>query len=327
VNTFSLKPACFFHPLTTVFLDDTEAFLDAICYQLSAHEKIIAFTNPEKALAIINADSDTMTNAIFKSYNDVDSDHPSIKHIDLNIGHIRNAIYDAERFNHIGVLFVDYHMPEITGVHVCRLIVNRDIYKVLLTAEASLDIAVEAFNEGIIDKFVSKNNSDLINYLSGIIFRLKEEYFHRLSTSILSNLSSTLNDTLKATVFIELFNNIFHQSNAVEYYLLDASGSYLFLDKSGFPTWLIIRHAQDFYNQIDILSGLEASPDMIKCLEDRTQLLFLLDENEYQQSIDEWHNSLFDAKPLTDSVWYAIGKGPLNKSIAWNEVKSYQGSK
>jgi hypothetical protein len=113
----------------------------------------------------------------------------------------------------------------------------------------------------------------------------------------------------------------------VEYYLLDASGSYLFLDKSGFPTWLIIRHAQDFYNQIDILSGLEASPDMIKCLEDRTQLLFLLDENEYQQSIDEWHNSLFDAKPLTDSVWYAIGKGPLNKSIAWNEVKSYQGSK
>ena len=322
-----MRPACFFHPLTTIFLDDDEVFLNLIRFGLDKHEKMSVFTDSDQALEVINADKEDVGSAIFKSYNDVDTDHPSIKQIDLNIDQIKNAIYDANRFNHIGVLLVDYQMPKMSGIDVCRHIANRHIYKVLLTAEASLDTAIEAFNEAVIDKFVPKSNHDLLNVLSGILCELNRKYFHDISKPILTNLNERLTKTLNTEIFIELFNNVFHESNAVEYYLLDASGSYLFLDKTGFPTWLIIRNEQDFHDQLEILSGLEATQEMIKSLQSHSKLLFLLDENEYQQPVEEWKAGLFDAKPLNDSLWYAIAKGPIKKSIAWDKVKPYQGSR
>ncbi len=327
INKSSIMPACFFHPLTIFFLDDRKIFLDLICSELENQEKMLTFTDPKKAIEIINSEEFNIGRNIFSLYNDIDLDSPGIKHIDLNIGNIRSSIYDGSRFNHIGVLVVDYKMPEITGVDVCRSILNRRIYKVMLTAEAGLDTAVAAFNEGVIDRFVSKTSNNLCEHLSGILCELKEKYFHDISKLILSNLDARLRDTLQTEIFIELFSNVFHESNAVEYYLLDASGSYLFLDKSGFPTWLIIRNDQDFQDQLEILSGLEASSRMKASLENRTQLLFLLDSEEYQQPVEEWESGLFDANLLTSSLWYAIAKGPIKSSIQWDRVKSYQGSK
>lgn len=323
----SLKPACFFHPLTTIFLDDDEVFLNLIRSELDKHGKINIFTDSNQAIETINADKENISSRIFKSHKEVDNDHPSIKQIDLDIGQIKHAIYDADRFNHTGVLLVDYQMPNATGIDVCRLITNRQAFKVLLTAEASLDTAIEAFNEAVIDKFVPKSTHDLLNVLSGIVCELNKKYFHDISKPILSNLDEKLSTTLETEIFIELFNNVFHESNAVEYYLLDTSGSYLFLDKTGFPTWLVIRNEQNFNDQLEILSGLKASSEMIKNLQSRSKLLFLLDENEYQQPVEEWNTNLLDAKPLTDALWYAIVKGPIKKSLEWNKIKSYQGSK
>lgn len=328
MSRFRMKPACMFHPLTTVFLDDQEVFLQAMRLGLGRKEKMFTFSNPEEAIKKVNASFSKIEQEIFKPYNDLDNDNPEIKLIDLNIGNIRNAIYNRERFNAVGVLVVDFKMPHITGTEVCKKIINKSVYKVMLTAEAGLETAVIAFNEETIDKFlVKKDSDDFFDYLHDVLCGLREKFFQAISQTILNNLDPALTNTLKTPVFIELFNNVFYEANAVEYYLLDASGSYLFLDKNGYPTWLIVRNNDDFKRQLDMLSGFSVSSSMKENLQDRKKLLFLLDESEYHDSIENWSSCLFDANKLTDSLWYTVTKGPIKKSIRWRDIQPYQDSK
>lgn len=322
-----MRPSCLYHPLTVVFLDDNEGFLDAMQLSQSRDQLTLAFTQPHDAASAINSEEENIIGNISNIYCDIDTDNPNKKTIDIDIGSIRSSIYDETRFKHIGVLVVDYKMPEITGTEFCRSIKDRHIYKVMLTAEAALDTAIEAFNEGVINKFILKTNDDLQSYLSCVIGELEEKYFHDISKPILSNLDENLGEMLNSDVFIELFNNVFHESNAVEYYLLDTSGSYLFLDENGSPTWLIVRSDKDFNGHLEILSGLDASEGFINQLHQREKLLFMLSEEEYRLPIDEWNNCLFDAKQLTKSLWYSIEKGPIKGAIDWSRVKPYQGSK
>lgn len=327
MNKSTIIPSCLYHPLTVLFLDDNEGFLDALQLGLDENQQVLVFTKPGEAASAINAEEENIVSNISNVYCDVDTDNPNKKLIDLDIGSIRNCIYDATRFQHVGVLVVDYKMPEITGTEFCRSIKDRHIYKVMLTAEAALDTAIDAFNEGVINKFLLKSNNDLQAHLSCVISELEEKYFHDISKPILSNLGVNLSELLKNDVFIELFNNVFYESNAVEYYLLDTSGSYLFLDENASPTWLIIRNDNDFNTQLETLSGLDASEELINTLEDREKLLFMLSEDEYQQPVVQWENCLVEAKQLTSSLWYSIKKGPIKSAIDWSNVKPYQGSK
>lgn len=327
MTQYTINPTCLYHPLTTILLDDNKNFLDALKLGLPKDKQILSFNQPAQAATAISHEEENIISDISNIYCEIDTDNPNQKIIDLNIGSIRNSIYDASRFKHIGVLVVDYKMPGITGTEFCRAIKDRHIYKVMLTAEAALDTAIEAFNEGVISKFILKSNDDLVSYLSGVVYELEEKYFHDISKPILSNLDEGLITMLNSDVFIELFNNVFYESNAVEYYLLDTSGSYLFLDENGFPTWLIVRNDKDFNMQLEVLSGLSSSDDLVDQLKQRKKLLFMLSEEEYRLPLNEWKDCLFEAKNLSKSLWYSIEKGPIKNAIDWSRVSPYQGSK
>ena len=326
MTQYTINPTCLYHPLTTVLLDDNTNFLDALKLGLPRDKQILSFDKPEQAALAIGHEEENIISNISNIYCEIDTDNPNKKLIDLDIGSIRNSIYDVSRFKHIGVLVVDYKMPGTTGTEFCRAIKDRHIYKVMLTAEAALDTAIEAFNEGVISKFILKANDDLVSHLSGVVHELEEQYFHDISKPILNNLDPSIVSMLSSDVFIELFNNVFYGSNAVEYYLLDTSGSYLFLDEKGSATWLIIRSDNDFNAQIDALLGLEGSDLMVEQLKQRDKLLFMLSEEEYRLPVDEWKKCLFSASKLSENLWYAIEKGPIKKSIDWENVEPYHGS-
>ena len=173
-------------------------------------------------------------------------------------------------------------------------------------------IGIYSYKVNALEKFVSLSQS-------------KNEIQNKLEQ--LRALDNNLSEMLKSDVFIELFNSVFRDSNAVEYYLLDTSGSYLFLDKEGYPTWLIIRSEHDFNVQLETLSGLDAEEKLINDLTSREKLLFMLSEEEYQEPVGEWNNSLFEAKELTSPLWYSIKKGPIKTAVDWKQIKAYQGSK
>lgn len=308
---------CFYHPTTIIFLDDNKKFLDALELSLIGSDKYIFLTSPDDAIKLIESGEEDVNKETLKIMDASHIDKVGKRIIDFDVDNIHKAIYNRDRFKYAAIAVVDYEMPDMTGIEFCRKLKDKQIFKIMLTAEADKHTAVKAFNEGIINKFILKQcdnfNEDLIKDIN----ELKNRYFIELSKTLVDNLGIELRNLLNNSIFQKIFNEVLSDAKAIEYYLVDGSGSFLFLDKDANPSWLIIRSKKDFENQIKILDGFDAPPSLIKSLKNKQKVLFLLSEVEYKKPIEQWSDHLFEASPLGDDYYYSFIKGKISNSIKW----------
>ena len=52
-------------------------------------------------------------------------------------------------------------MPDINGIEFCQNLKDKKVFKIMLTAEADSNIAIKAFNDGLINKFILKTTEHL----------------------------------------------------------------------------------------------------------------------------------------------------------------------
>ena len=89
---------------------------------------------------------------------------------------------DRSRQQRVSVAIVDYDMPKMTGVEFCRAIPDLPVKTILLTGKAGLETAISAFNEGVIDCFLQKQDASVSASLRREIKRLQDEYFAEISS-------------------------------------------------------------------------------------------------------------------------------------------------
>ena len=65
------------------------------------------------------------------------------------------------RFHLTSVLIVDYAMPGLNGLDVIRRVDSWPGRRILLTGEADANVAISAFNSGLIQKFIPKSTANL----------------------------------------------------------------------------------------------------------------------------------------------------------------------
>src|SRR6185369_10734710 len=102
----------------------------------------------------------------------------------LQLSELRSVIDDRSRQQRVSVAVVDYDMPKMTGVEFCRAIRDLPVKTILLTGKAGLETAISAFNEGVIDCFLQKQDANVSSALRREIKRLQEEYFEDISNPI-----------------------------------------------------------------------------------------------------------------------------------------------
>lgn len=312
----------FYHPTKVVFLDDNQAFLDAIALEFYENENIHLFTNTDSAMKLCKNSNESILKCASMEEED--------DNIDLNSNSITttfnlaNMIYEPARFNNVSVLVIDYSMPAMNGIEFCKKINNRHIYKILLTAEADSDIAINAFNDGIIDKFILKTHTNLFEQLKIYINELTNKYFVNYSREYLNYGGGSLKSLLTNDSFINLFNSIIIKNEAIEYYLIDRLGSFLFLTRSGKSIWLLISDQVKIDSQVDLLTDYCFPDNMIKKIKDKENILYLFSENEYKEDISEWKKYIYESKKIDDNYSYALVVGRLTNSIHWDRVVSYQ---
>lgn len=316
-------PACFYHPISALFLDDSDSFLAALELKLHEKVKMITCTNADEAIQILNSSQENNNSDIFESVNKSEVDTATGYLINLEINKIHKLIYNKFRFDFIAMLIIDYQMPIINGVDFCRHINNNPICKIMLTAEADKNIAIDSFNEGLIDKFLLKQDENIYDELISSIKELKQRYFSHLSQVIIESLGKNFRELLIDDNFQKIFSNVFEKSKAVEYYLIDSQGSFLFLDENGIPTWLIIRSHQEIYEQISLLEGLGGPKEMIDFLKNKEKFLFLFSEKDYKKSITDWPQFLLNSQNLNDKYCYSVALGRITDGIDWDAITTY----
>ena len=311
------KPTCFHHPVKIVFLDDNQTFLNVLSMDFGQKENMVMLTDPDNAMLLINQSRGDIVESIRME----DSDTVDCKR-GLEDNHILNIIYDKSRFDNVAVLVIDYEMPTINGIEFCKKLKDKNIYKILLTAEADKDMAISAFNSGIINKFILKTNDNLYEEILISIEDLTFKYFNELAKSSLKG-GDSVKRLLNNDSYKKIFKEVMTNSDAVEYYLVDGLGSYLFLDKNAKPTWLIVCDQRKANEQADLLSGYGFAESTIKKVNDKENILFLLSDSEYKESALNLEKYIFESNKLDDDYSYSVVSGSITKSISWGSIVSH----
>ena len=225
-------PIChlFYYPTQTILVDDDPDFLDAVSLLLNRNSSYRLFQSAKQALEHINSNNQhaDIIRRCYSSYKTGPFDSDTLNHVDIH--EIYKEVYNPQRFSTPAVVVVDYSMPEMSGLDFCASLSNPYVKKILLTGQADTDLAVQAFNDGVIDQYISKKDQDLARKLNHSIASLQHHYFNRtfklITDPVIANKQSRF---ISEAGFLEHFHQVVNEHRIAEYYLIDEPYSGFFM--------------------------------------------------------------------------------------------------
>lgn len=304
-----------YHPTKVVLIDDNKNFLDSMMIQLGDKYSCSPYLDPKVALSFLKDEY-----ALTPFHTRLASD---------DIKKVHHEIYNAQRFEEITVLVVDYCMPRMNGIDFLRKLKDVPMMRILLTGETGVELAVEAFNENLIDKFILKNTPDIAHVLENTIEELQKKQFSTASELFLNYSASSskpILSILKDEDFAGFFTNLLKEKKITEYYLLDDKGSFLLFDENAHPSWLIAvsDDAMNTYQTLAEHGG--ASSSVIDGIKNRTHLLYFNDgETSQMPPVSEWDSHLYPAQILPSNMphHYAYLTELKTNTIGWKKILPY----
>jgi DNA-binding NarL/FixJ family response regulator len=274
--------ACFY-PTTVLFVDDNRAFLDSLVLNIDERSIIPkTFSDPLAALRFLEEDY-APSPFIERCVLHPEEEQVDHRLIDIDINAIRREVFNTARFNEISVVVVDYSMPGLNGLDLCLLIREIDprLQILMLTAENDHNIAIQAFNEGSIDKFLRKDAPEFSTQINTTIYELQQRYFSDMSQFIVACLTQQQPAVswLDNPEFLSLFQKTCRENNIIEYYLTDIYGSFLFLDRDARPSWLAVKDEEGMRGayEIALYSDTPFPGDTLEAMRQREKLLYVYD--------------------------------------------------
>jgi len=328
----SFKLSICSHPTRVGLVDDDEPQLEKFVLHLTGHWKLACFSysDPHKALHFLMTDyrADPFINRCLRNKEDNEVEHLVV---DFDIRAIHQEIYNPDRFNEMTVLVVDYAMPGINGVDICRLLrKNNPFLKIImLTGEAGKDLAIQTFNEGLIDKFIMKSTPNLLTVLAQSINELQKAYFLKLSEIVLSKIAGSSDyklTCLEDAVFVEFFTKLCDEQHIVEYYLMDNQGSFLLMDAQGKVSWLAVANEELMLTYANLAEEDAAPESVIKSLKTKQMMPYFYSEEDFNVRPAQWQQYLHAAHKLQgkETYYYAHITNPDAYKIERAKIKSYR---
>lgn len=317
-----LLPLLYF-PTTALFIDDNPLFLSAIRLKIDKKTPILLYDDPEKALDLLCKKTSRLDILIRNEVERLYAEEEACN-LPANISTVLKLyleIYNKYRFAEISTIVIDYSMPYLDGVALCREIKQLPIKKIMLTATAEHQKAVQLFNEGLIDYFIRKDSLDLHLELNNAIQKAQWDYFENVSQPLLDYLRAR-----KQFSYLQEVQSISHTNRSFsEYYLLDSSGSTLFIDFDGKPTWFISKPSQELESYYDIALYQDADDAILKGLQNKNVVPFFFTEEDQQMPVNQWGGYLHEAISFpVFNGYYAVINGHVNYQLDEHKVFSYK---
>lgn len=157
----------------------------------------------------------------------------------------------TERYALSRVCVVDFSMPGMDGLQVLAELGDWPGSRVLLTGQADEQVAVRAFNHGLIDQFIPKQTQDISRRLIEAVDRLLFTSHARHAQIWRSTLTQEQSALLRSPGVDTWLTN-FGAKNWVEHVVIGAPFGVLGMDAAGRITWL----------QLETRQGLQALAEL-----------------------------------------------------------------
>ncbi len=302
----NIKLAPYFHPTTACFVDDNESFLHSLDLELPGTWAYRTFVDPIEALAFLN---ETPPRApLAERCFSVDEGNPSVIHVNLNL--IEQEINYRERFRQTSVVIVDYSMPSLNGLDFCAQLTDPYLRKVMLTGVADEKIAVEAFNAGLIHRFIPKNRPHALDTIVGFVNELEEEYFHQYQAPLQNSLAINPPGFLVDEAIAEWFHALLETERIVEYYFVTEPSGFLLLRGNGSMLRMVILDDAQMAAQRDYAANFNAPVDVLEAISSKERLGLFDGDSPAHYFGDEtfpWEDNLLNVIPITGSQTWYIG--------------------
>jgi CheY-like chemotaxis protein len=276
-NLLPLSPLSpFYHPTTVVFVDDNQSFIDSLTLKLPRNLAYRCFTQPNPAKDyLMGAENNPSlaSRCLSATVGERKTEHT----IHLDLSHIEQEINNTDRFDRISVAIIDYSMPQVGGLDICEAIKKMDMKVLLLTGVADEKVGVEAFNNGLIDRFLLKSNNQSVDQTLDYVNALQRDYFNqyisRLHDALALNPPAFLNDPSIG----EFVGRLCEQYGFIEYYMVDNPTGLILLDSDGNMRRLIILDEEERATQCKYMAD-HAAPEAIQQQMARGELVGFFEE-------------------------------------------------
>ncbi|MDO8891660.1 MAG: response regulator [Sulfurimicrobium sp.] len=316
----------FYYPTTVVFVDDSRDFLANLGLQLDAGLAFRLYDSPVDALVALNGSTGqpSLVERFFSVSRHGDELPLSHHVIDLNLENIAREVHNERRFEQVSVVVVDYDMPGIDGLELCRNLKNPALRKILLTGKADEKVAVGAFNQGLIDRFILKQDADVIPILNRAIVDLQLAYFENLGRTVMDALALGSHAFLRDPLFIEEFRRICTRLNIVEFYLSAIPEGILMLDADGEASLLIVQTEEDMLGHYEVAYDQAAPPALLDALRNNKAVpYFWRTRGDYRPDCHDWEACLHPATEFKGREWYYYAVVPKPGGFQLDTVHAY----
>jgi len=159
-------------PGTVVFLDDDPDYLEMLALVLPRHWHVKLFLRPVECINYLQQEPPFWEADAWNQQQLIDHWREGKRLIPQVLGYWSKY---TERYALTRVCVFDYSMPGMDGLQALGELVDWPGSRVLLTGQADEQVAVRAFNRGLIDQFIAKQTPDISR-------RLIEAVEHLLAT-------------------------------------------------------------------------------------------------------------------------------------------------
>ncbi|MDR2781842.1 MAG: response regulator [Holosporaceae bacterium] len=321
--------SCFF-PTTVVLVDDSSAFLESLkdCLDIK-YVTFKTFSNPMEAVEYVNEVSSTNRLDYTDLIRDGEDSLSDWKSILLNVNCLHREIYNPNRFSRISTIVVDYLMPGMDGIDLCSRIDDRNIQRILLTGVADEKVAIDAFNEGRINRFVKKGSVSFENEVTDSISKSMNQYFCLHTDDISKHLSVLDRGHLSDPIFADFFFSKCFRGDMIEYYMLDTLGSYLFMNEVGKMSMLSVLTEHELCRMTEIaIESEEISEEVLTKLQSRKYILVSHERTGLLPPVSQWSQYLREAHRLDGyQTYYFAISDEKSLDVDFNDIQTFRNFK
>ena len=277
-----------FFPTRIILIDDDQDFLISVSRHLKKFFQVDTFSDPRQALTYILENQKKID--LFNEESFISRENQDVEEFKLDLMKINVFVKNKEKYNFPTIIISDYEMNDMTGLQLFEKLDKTSMMRFFLTGKADLKLAVEAFNRGLVDKFLIKDTEKIHDEIIMNIRACQHNFFSKISYPILSHLNIPIDSLLNKIDFSYHFMKIVQENEVLEYYLIDNIGSFLLITKNEKRLYFIVMLDRQFDEYLNVAVTSRAPNEIIDGLKNRTDAPTFISEADYNLSAREWRH-------------------------------------
>lgn len=270
------------YPTTVVVLDDNRFFLESVEFVMPIGNRFVYGTDHRKVMTFL----------------------AETKNIDLNSSGaiwkengVSQMLLNSKRSHEVSTIVVDYHMPAMNGLEFCENLKEYPCQKILLTANSDESIAIKAFNKGLINGYICKQDPNLETHLAEAISNSTSTYF---KNKFIHNFSLDERETapfMKKDIQ-SFLKDYLEQNSITEHYMIDQNGSSICVKNNGKLSRISIQNEDELKIPLSWVESENLPLEITQEIKSCSKMLYLSIDELHSLPVSDWKNFLANASSI-----------------------------